>query len=222
MAELSQKIDNSRSYAIDEALDLVQQTSNVKFDATVELHARLGINPKKGDQQVRSTVVLPHGTGKTKKIAAVVGPDNEEIAKKAGADIILGEEEIKKIKQTGTFDFDVAVATPDMMPKIALIAKILGPRGLMPNPKSGTVGTDVAQMVSDLKGGQVSFKNDDTSNIHQAIGKVSFGTEKLRENYDAFVGALKKSKPPSSKGVFIKSLYLTSSMGPSVKVVVER
>lgn len=221
MAELSQKIDKTRSYAIDEAIDLIKQTSSVKFDATVEVHANLRINPKKGDQQVRTTVVLPHGTGKTKKIAAFVGTNDEAAAKAAGADVIMGEEEIAKMKQTGVINFDVAIATPDMMPKIAMVARILGPRGLMPNPKTGTVGTDVAKMVNDLKGGKVSFKNDETANVHQAFGKVSFDNAKLRENFDAFLDALKKAKPGASKGVFIKSMYLTSTMGPSVKIALE-
>ncbi len=221
MAEVSQKIDKTRSYPIEEAFDLITQTSTVKFDATVEVHANLRINPKKGDQQVRTTVVLPYGTGKTKKIAAFVGPNDEAAAKAAGADLIMGEEEIAKMKQSGVIDFDIAIATPDMMPKIALVARLLGPRGIMPNPKTGTVGTDVAKMIDDLKGGKVSFKNDETSNVHQAIGKVSFDNIKLKANYNAFLDALKKAKPGASKGVFIKSLYLTSSMGPSVKIVLE-
>ncbi len=222
MSDLNKKIDKTQTYPIAEALALVKETSNVKFDATVEIHGRLGIDPRKGDQQVRTTVVLPHGTGKTKRIAAFVGPNNEADAKAAGADLVLGEEEIAKIKQTGTIDFDIAVATPDMMPKIAMIAKILGPKGIMPNPKTATVGMDVKKMINDLKGGKISFKNDNTSNIHQAIGKVSFDDAKLLENYEAFMGALNKAKPASSKGIYIKSLFLTSSMGPSVKITVQR
>ena len=222
MAELSAQVDKTKEYSLEEAVALVKATSNVKFDASVEIHARLGIDPKKTDQLVRATVVLPHGTGKTKKIAAFVSPNDEKAAKDAGADFVYGEEDIKNIKTTGTVDFEVAIATPEMMPKLAVAAKVLGPKGLMPNPKSGTVDKDVAKMVNDLKGGKVAFKNDDTANVHQLVGKVSFDDAKLVENIQAFLDALKKAKAPSSKGTFIKGLYLTSAMGPSVKMVVEK
>ncbi|MBP9761388.1 MAG: 50S ribosomal protein L1, partial [Candidatus Magasanikbacteria bacterium] len=170
------------------------------------------------DQQIRSTVSLPHGTGKTKRIAAFVGPNDEKAAKAAGADFVFGEEDIKQIKDTGKVDFDVAVSTPEMMPKLAVAAKVLGPKGLMPNPKTQTVGADVAKMVQALKKGQASFKNDDTSNVHQAVGKVSFTDEQLKENVTVFLDTIKKIKPQSAKGTYIKAVYLTSSMGPSVKV----
>ncbi|MCF6276893.1 MAG: 50S ribosomal protein L1 [Candidatus Magasanikbacteria bacterium] len=218
MQELSEKIDKTKVYTIEEAVALVKETSNVKFDASVEVHTNLGINPKKSDQQIRTTMTLPHGTGKTKKIAAFVGPNDEAEAKEAGADFIYGEEEIQKIKTSGKIEFEVAISTPEMMPKLAMVARVLGPRGLMPNPKTGTVGPNVKEMIADLKKGKVSFKNDDTSNIHQTIGKVSFDDTKIVENFNYFMETLKKVKPTSSKGTYIKSLYITSSMGPSIKV----
>lgn len=220
MDGLNAQIDKERVYPLNEALELVKKTSTVKFDASVELHARLGIDPKKGDQQIRATVVLPHGTGKTKRVAAFVGPNDEKAAKEAGADVVCGEEEIKKIKDTGKVDFDIAVATPEMMPKLAVAAKVLGPKGLMPNPKTDTVGPDVAKMIGELKKGKAAFKNDDTANLHQSIGKVSFETVQLEENFNALMDALKRAKPSGTKGAYIKSMYLTSSMGPSVKVEV--
>jgi len=221
MNDLKTQVNPEKVYSVDEAIALVKKTSTVKFDASIEVHIRTGIDPKKGDQQIRSTAVLPHGTGKTKRVAAFVGPNDEKIAKEAGADLVLGEEEIKEIKTTGKIDFDIAVATPEMMPKLAVAAKVLGPKGLMPNPKTGTVDKDVKKMVTELKAGKIAFKNDDTANVHQAIGKVSFDNIKLKENFETFMEAIRKSRPASMKGTYIKSLYLTSSMGPSVKVVVE-
>lgn len=221
MTDLKSKVDKTKVYTLDEAIALVKETSTVKFDASVEFHARLGIDPKKSDQQIRSTVVLPHGTGKTKRIAAFVGPNDEKAAKEAGADLVLGEEEIKTIKDTGKIDFDIAVATPEMMPKLAVAARVLGPKGLMPNPKTDTVDKNVAKMIEALKKGKAAFKNDDQGNIHQLIGKVSFDTKNLKENVESFVEALRKAKPTGSKGTYIKVAYLSSSMGPSIKVVVE-
>ena len=181
MKNLSTKIDKTKIYTVEEAVALVKETSNVKFDASVEIHANLGINPKKSDQQIRATMTLPHGTGKTKKIAAFVSVNNQSEAKEAGADFVYDEEEIQKIKSSGKVEFDVAIATPEMMPKLAVVARILGPRGLMPNPKTGTVGTNVKEMITDLKKGKIAFKNDDTSNVHQVIGKVSFDEAQLVE-----------------------------------------
>ncbi len=221
LKELKTKIDKTKTYTLDEAIALVKETSTVKFDASVEFHARLGINPKKSDQQIRSTVVLPHGSGKTKRIAAFVGPNDEKAAKEAGADLILGEEEIKTIKDTGKIDFDIAVATPEMMPKLAIAARVLGPKGLMPNPKTDTVDKNVAKMIESLKKGKASFKNDDQGNMHQLIGKVSFDNAKLKENIEAFLEALRKAKPTGSKGTYVKVAYLSSSMGPSIKIAVE-
>jgi len=218
MTELKAKVDNTKAYSLDEALELVQKTSTVKFDASVEIHVRLGIDPKKGDQQIRATVALPHGTGKTKTIAAFVGPNDEKKAKDAGADFVYGETDIKKIKDSGKIEFEIAVATPEMMPKLAIAAKVLGPKGLMPNPKTETVNSDIAKVISELKKGKAAFKNDDGAIIHQLIGKVSFGTAKLKENYEAFMDVVNKAKPNSAKGTYIKNIYLTSSMGPSVKV----
>lgn len=223
MSALAALVNKTKTYSVDEAIALVKQTSNVKFDASVEVHARLGIDPSKSDQQIRSTVALPHGTGKSKKIAAFVGANNEKAAQEGGADFVYGEEDIKKIKDgTLKIEFDIAVATPDMMPKMAMAAKVMGPKGLMPNPKTDTVGTDVKKMVSELKKGKAAFKNDEGANVHQVIGKVSFTEAQLKENLMALLDALKRVKPSSAKGTYLKSVYLTSAMGPSVKVEVSQ
>ncbi|MFA6427123.1 MAG: 50S ribosomal protein L1 [Candidatus Magasanikbacteria bacterium] len=217
---LKAQVDPKKVYTLDEAIKLVKETSNVKFDASVEVHIRVGIDAKKSDQQIRSTVVLPHGTGRTKKVAAFVGPNDEKKAQEAGADLVCGEAEIKQIQTSGKVNFDVAVATPEMMPKLAIAAKVLGPKGLMPNPKTGTVGPDVKKLIEELKKGKVTFKNDDTANVHLAIGKVSFDEKKLKENFETYLEALKKVRPNGAKGTYIKTVYLTSSMGPSVQVAV--
>nr|AQS29928.1 hypothetical protein [uncultured bacterium] len=216
--ELSKKIDKAKSYPATEAIKLARETANTKFDASIEVHFKLGIDSKKGEQQVRGAITLPHGTGKTKRVAAFVGPDKEKEAKEAGADIVGGEELIKVIQKTGKIDFDVAVATPDMMPKIAPAAKILGPRGLMPSPKSETITTNLKKTIGELKKGKISFKNDDTGNIHQIIGKASFTENQLLENYQTFLEAIKKVKPSSAKGIYLQHISLSSSMGPGIKV----
>lgn len=218
MAKASALVDKNKVYSLDEAVKLVKETSGVKFDAGVEVHANLGIDPKKGEQQIRATVVMPHGTGKTKKVAAFVSAEKEKEAKDAGADFVYGEEDIKRIKDTGKIEFEVAVTTPDMMPKLAAVAKVLGPKGLMPNPKTETVGPNVKKMIEELKKGKVTFKNDDTANIHQIIGKVSFSETQLKENLSAFLEALKKAKPTTSKGTYIKNLVLCSTMGPAIRI----
>lgn len=218
MAAQTAKIDKNKVYSIDEAIKLVKETSGVKFDASIEVHANLGIDPKKGDQLIRSTVVLPHGVGKTKKIAVFASADKEKEAKESGADVIYFEEDLKKLKDTGKIDFEIAVTTPDMMPKMASVAKVLGPKGLMPSPKTETVGPNLKKMVDELKKGKITFKNDDTANIHQIVGKISFAENQIKENLVAFLEALKKNKPASSKGTYIKNLVLCSSMGPSIKI----
>ncbi|MBM5789779.1 50S ribosomal protein L1, partial [Candidatus Parcubacteria bacterium] len=212
--EAKKLVDNTKTYSVDEAVALVKKTATAKYDEAVELHARLGINPSKSDQQVRGTISLPHGVGKTKRVAAFVEPAKEAEAKEAGADIVGGEELIEKIAQKGAADFDVAVATPAMMPKIAKLAKLLGPRGLMPNPKTDTVGPNVTRMVSEQKAGKQSFKNDATGNIHQVFGRASFSEDQLKENFKALVEAIKRLKPPASKGIYLKSATISSTVGP--------
>lgn len=210
-------IDPKRTYTAEEAMELAKKTSTTKFDGTVEVHLRLGVDPKKSDQQVRGTVVLPHGSGKTRKVIAFVSADKEKEAKEAGADVIGTEEMIAEIAKTGKFDFDIAVATPDMMPKMAKVAKVLGPKGLMPNPKSDTVGTNVSKMVSELKKGKLAFKADDYGIVHTIIGKVSFDQKQLVENYETLLEAIRKAKPSSSKGVFLKNVTVATTMGPAIR-----
>jgi len=211
--------DKFKAYSIDEALNLVKQISKEKFDASIEVHMKLGIDPRKGDQQVRTAVSLPHGIGKTVKVAAFVSPEKIDACKKAGADYAGGEELIEEIKKTEKTDFQVAVAEPAMMRHMSQIAKILGTRGLMPSPKNETVTPNPAKAVEELKKGKISFKNDDTSNIHVTIGKVSFDVIKLRENFNTFLDTVKKVKPSTSKGTYIKNVSISSSMGPGIKVV---
>jgi len=218
--EKEQKIESDRlkAYPIEEALELTKKLSKTKFDASVELHFRLGIDPKKGDQQIRTAVSLPHGTGKTIKVAAFVSSDKEKEVKAAGADIVGGDDLIAEIKKTEKTDFQVAVAEPAMMKNLAQIAKILGTRGLMPSTKNETVSADPAKAVAELKKGKVSFKNDDTGNIHVVIGKTSFDGKKLLENFETILDSIKKAKPAKAKGVYIKNISVTSSMGPGIKV----
>ncbi|KKW44812.1 MAG: 50S ribosomal protein L1 [Parcubacteria group bacterium GW2011_GWA2_56_7] len=211
-------VEKNRRYTPAEAIKLAKETSGVKFDASVEVHVRLGIDPSKSDQQIRGTMNLPHGTGKTKRVAAFVEPEDEPKAKEAGADIVGGEELVAEITKSGKINFDVAVATPSMMPKIAKIAKTLGQKGVMPNPKTDTVGADVVKMIKEQKTGKVSIKNDATGNVHQLIGRVSFTDEQLLTNYEAFMTLLKRVKPSGQKGIYIQNVSMTTAMGPGIKV----
>lgn len=212
------KVDSKKLYTIDEAVALLKTTSSVKFDATVEMHANCGIDTSKGEQQIRSTISLPHGTGKAKKIAAFVDANHEKEAREASADFVYDDTDIKKIKETSKIEFDIAVATPAMMPKLAVIAKVLGPKGLMPNPKTDTVSEKIGETIKALKKGKQAFKNDETGNIHIPVGKLSMTAEQLKENITAAVEAIRKTKPSSSKGVFLKSVALASTMGPGIKI----
>jgi large subunit ribosomal protein L1 len=214
-------VDPKKLYPVEEAVELVKKTSTTKFESSVEAHMRLGIDVRQGEQQIRTTIILPHTIGKTKKIAAFVSSGKEQEAKDAGADIIGNEELIAEIVQTGKIDFDMAIATPDMMPKLAKVAKILGPKGLMPNPRTETVGNDVKKMIGELKRGKITIKNDATGNIHQAIGKTSLSTAQLIENFTALLEAVRKAKPASSKGVYFRKVVLTSTMGPSVQIEIK-
>lgn len=216
--DLSAIYDKLKSYRPNEAVAILKKINHSKFDPSVEVHIRLGINPKKSDQQVRGAVSLPHGTGKTVRVAAFVSAENEEACKKAGADLVGGEELIAQIKKTEKTDFEVAIAEPLMMKNLAVIAKILGTRGLMPSPKNDTVSPNPAKAVEELKKGKISFKNDDTSNLHAVIGKLSFDDQKLLENFQTLIDNIRKVKPSSAKGSYIKSVVICSSMSPSVKV----
>ncbi len=216
--EVKKLVDAKKLYSPAEAFELLKKVSTTKFDGAVEIHMNLGIDPKKGEQQIRATLVMPNSIGKTKRVAAFVPADKEKDARDAGAEIVGSEELIEEIAKTGKVDFDVAVATPDMMAKMAKVAKVLGPKGLMPNPKTDTVGTNVKKMVEELKKGKVTIKNDATGNIHQAIGKVSFEPAKLIENFTAVVDAIRKVKPASAKGTYINRLVVTSTMSPAIDV----
>ena len=209
-------VDKHEIYDVDKATELAIQTSTVKFDATVELHAKLGVDGKKADQQVRGTVVLPNGTGKSVRVLVIAKGNAADAAEKAGADYVGAEDIIAKI-QGNWLDFDVCITTPDMMGFVGRVAKVLGPKGLMPNVKSGTVTMDVAKAVQDAKAGKVEYRLDKQNIVHVAIGKVSFGKEKLVENLNAVMDALIKSKPAAAKGIYLKSLALASSMGPGIR-----
>ncbi|MFH1253094.1 MAG: 50S ribosomal protein L1 [Candidatus Uhrbacteria bacterium] len=211
-------VDAKKKYSIDEAVKILKSLPATKFDAAVELHAKLGIDPTKGDQQVRGTIVLPHGTGKTKKVIAFIEAEKEAEAKTAGADIIGNEEVMEKILKTSVIEFDVAIATPGMMPKLAKLAKILGPRGLMPNPKTDTVGSNITKMIQEQKAGKVSFKNDDTGNVHQIFGRLSFDEAKLKANLLALIEAIKKVKPAAAKGIYIENAVICATMSPGLHI----
>ena len=210
--------DRSKLYDVDEAMGLVIDTAKAKFDETIELHVRLGVDPRQADQQVRGVLVLPNGTGKTKRVLVIAKGERADIAKEAGADFVGAEEMIQKIQTENWFDFDVVITTPDMMGVVGRIGKILGPKGLMPNPKSGTVTMDVAKAISEVKAGKVEYRLDKTAIIHCPIGRKSFGKEKLGENFTALMDAIIKAKPAAAKGQYIKSVTVASTMGPGVKV----
>ncbi len=217
-AELKKLVDAKKLYTPEEAMDLVKKTATTKFAGSVEVHINLGIDVKKGDQQVRSTLIFPHSIGKAKKVIAFVSADKEKDAKEAGADIIGTDEVLDQIAKTGKIDFEVAIATPDMMPKLAKVAKVLGPVGLMPNPKTDTVGANVKKMIEDVKKGKIAFKNDTTGNIHQNIGKTTLDNKQLLENFNVLLEAVNKLKPASAKGTYLNSVTLTSTMGPGIKI----
>ncbi len=214
------RIDRNRAYAPEEALALAQETSPVNFDATVEVHIRLGVDPRHADQQVRDVVVLPHGLGKEVRVLVFAQGDAAEQARQAGADYVADDDTLIKKIQDGWTDFDVAIATPDMMGKIGRLGRILGPRGLMPSPKAGTVvqADDIARAVTEAKAGRVEFRVDRTANLHVPIGKVSFETKKLVDNMAALMEAVRKARPAAVKGAYIRKVYVTTSMGPSIKV----
>ena len=211
-------IDHLKQYDPDEAVSLVVQTGKAKFDETVEISVRLGVDPRHADQQVRGAVVLPHGTGRTIRVLVIAKGEKAKEAEAAGADYVGAEDMIAKIQQENWFDFDVCVATPDMMGLVGRIGRVLGPKGLMPNPKSGTVTMDVTKAIHEIKAGKVEYRLDKTAIIHCPIGKVSFGAEKLGENLQTLMDAINKAKPAAAKGTYIRSLYLSSTMGPSVRV----
>ncbi|MDY6826463.1 MAG: 50S ribosomal protein L1 [Bacillota bacterium] len=214
--EARKKIDHETKYEPAEAVRLVKELSNRSFDETVELAVRLGVNPKHADQQVRGSVVLPHGTGKTVRVAVFAKGEKAKEAEEAGADYVGADELVAKV-QEGWFDFDVAVATPDMMSSVGKLGKILGPRGMMPNPKSGTVTFEIEKAISDIKAGKVEYRTDKAGNVHVPIGKISFSEDKLLENYNAVMDVLIKARPVAAKGQYIKNITVSSTMGPGIK-----
>ena len=217
-AESLKSFDTSKSYEIEEAIEIVLNTAKANFDETIEFHTKLGVDPKQADQQVRGVLVLPNGTGKNVKVLVVAKGDKADKAQAAGADFVGAEEMIQKIQTENWFDFDVLITTPDMMGVVGRIARVLGPKGLMPNPKSGTVTMDVTKAINDVKAGKVEYRLDKTNNVHVIIGKVSFGKEKLFENYEALMNAIIKAKPAAAKGQYIKNVSVATSMGPGIKL----
>ena len=211
------KIEKSKAYSLKEASSLVKQVNTTKFDSSVDLHIRLGVDPKKADQAIRGTVTLPHGTGKTKRVLVLCTPDKEADAKAAGADFVGLDEFIQKI-EGGWVDVDVIIATPQVMPKIGKLGKVLGPRNLMPNPKTGTVSNDVAAAVNEVKGGKIAFKVDKAGIIHASIGRVSFTPEKIAQNSQELLNAIIKAKPSSAKGAYLRGICMASSMSPGISI----
>ena len=211
-------IERSRLYDTQEALDLCVKTGTAKFDETVEVHVKLGVDGRHADQQVRGAIVLPHGTGKTVRVLAICKPEKEDEARAAGAEFVGGNDMIQKIQSEGWMDFDVLITTPDMMGMVGRLGKILGPRGLMPNPKAGTVAPDIARAITEAKAGKIEYRLDKTNIIHCPIGKISFGTEKLTENFNTLLKAINKAKPAAAKGQYIRSCVVAATMGPGVKI----
>ena len=216
--EAAKLVDSSKVYEAKEALEIIEKMPKPKFDETVELHVKLGVDSKHADQQVRGTVVLPHGTGKSLRVLVFAKGDKAKEAEAAGADFVGAEELVPKIEKENWFDYDVIVATPDMMGVIGRLGKVLGPKGLMPNPKSGTVTMDVTKAISEIKSGKVEYRLDKTNIIHLGIGKASFGAEKLAENYQTVIDAIIKAKPAAAKGQYIKSVSISTTMGPGLYV----
>ena len=216
--ESSKLVDKNVLYTPAEALDLAVKTAKAKFDETIELHVRLGVDPRHADQQVRGAVVLPNGTGKSVKVLVFAKGAKATEAQEAGADFVGAEELVQKIQGENWFDYDVVVATPDMMGVVGRLGRVLGPKGLMPNPKSGTVTFDVAKAIADIKAGKVEYRDDTTAIVHSPIGKKSFGVEKLQENFHALMDALVKAKPAAAKGQYVKSVSVSSTMGPGAKI----
>lgn len=216
--EALEKLEKGKLYPLEEAVKLVKETSTSKFDGTVEIAVRLNLDTKKNDQQLRGAIVLPYGTGKTKKVLVLAKGDAAKAAKEAGADYVGDVDMISKIEKENFFDFDVIIATPEMMPLLGKLGKVLGPKGLMPNPKTGTVTMDTKKAVEDVKKGRVEYRTDSYANVHALVGKVSFDDEKLVDNIKAFMDVIIKSKPQAAKGIYLKGVALASTMGPSVKV----
>ena len=214
--------DSTKEYELNEALEIVEKNAKAKFDETVEIHFNLGVDSRHADQQVRGTVILPHGTGKVQRVLAFVKDDRIDEALAAGADFAGNEEYAEKIQKDGWLDFDVVIATPDMMATVGRLGRVLGPQGLMPNPKTGTVTNDVKQAIEDIKAGKVEYRTDKANLIHVPAGKVSFGVEKLSDNIKALVGEVVKAKPAAAKGKYIKSITVASTMGPGVKLQASR
>ncbi len=215
--EAQKVFERSKLYDSEEALSLCIKTGTAKFDETVEVHVKLGVDSRHADQQVRGAIVLPNGTGKSVRVLAICKPERIEEAEKAGADFVGGQDMIEKI-QGGWMDFDVVITTPDMMGMVGRLGKVLGPRGLMPNPKAGTVSMDIAKAITDAKAGKIEYRLDKTNIIHCVIGKVSFGTEKLQQNFDALMGAIVKAKPAAAKGQYVRSCVVSATMGPGVRI----
>ena len=214
----AEKVDKTKTYNVEEAIKLIKETSNAKFDSTLEVAMNLNLDVKKADQQLRGAVVLPNGTGKTKKILVLAKGDQAKAATSAGADYVGDTDMIEKIEKENWFDFDVIIATPEMMPKLGKIGKLLGPKGLMPNPKTGTVTTDVEKAIEETKKGKVNYRTDSYGNVHGIFGKASFDEEKLIENLKTFVNVILKSKPSSAKGIYVKNITISSTMGPGIKL----